>query len=412
MLFPPPHPISTPHRVVATGAGILTALGAGWKNNAEGFRLGQNRFTPITLFDATHYRVHTAAQVQMPDLPQTRLSARQVARLGRADKLLLIAAGEAIHQARWQTPNSFPIIMGTTAGGMEQGEVYLRHARTHPHDSRSQPTRALYYQSHLQARVLCDAFGINGSTTIIANACATGASAIAQAWDMIHTGRADHVLTGGYDALSQFVFAGFDSLHTLSPTICRPFDAMRDGLMLGEGAAVLALESLESAQRRRAPILGEIAGCGACIDTNHLTQPHPQGDAAFKSMTQACACARITPKQIDYINAHGTGTPLNDSAEARAICRWAGEDAGDIPVSSTKASVGHTLGAAGAIEAVVCLMVLGGQWLPPETTLQTPDPLCLFPIVRHPQTTRVNTVLSNSFGFGGVNISLVLKRES
>ena len=279
-----------------------------------------------------------------------------------------------------------------------------------PHRHRQQPTRAFHYQAQTQARTLADALGFSGPITIISNACASGANAIGHAWELIRRGQAERVLAGGYDALSQMVFSGFDSLQALSPTACRPFDARRDGLAMGEGAAMLALETLDSARRRGAVILGELIGYGTTIDPHHLTQPHPQGDAALAAMTLACESARLSPAEIDYVNAHGTGTPLNDSAEAAAINRWAGPRAATLPVSSTKASIGHLLGAAGAVEAVVCLMALREQWLPPEIAFETPDPACNFPIVRQPQDARVNVVLSNSFGFGGVNATLILRR--
>lgn len=198
----------------------------------------------------------------------------------------------------------------------------------------------------------------------------------------------------------------------MSPTTCRPFHARRDGLGLGEGAAVLALESLDHARRRGAEILGEIAGYGTAIDTHHLAQPHPEGIAAVRAMTEACRRAGVSPEQVDYVNAHGTGTPLNDVAEARAIGRWAGARTESLPVSSTKGSIGHLLGAAGAVEAVVCLMTLREQWLPPEPFLDEVDPACAFPVVRAPVETRVDVVVSNSFGFGGANASLVLRRWS
>jgi 3-oxoacyl-[acyl-carrier-protein] synthase II len=206
------------------------------------------------------------------------------------------------------------------------------------------------------------------------------------------------------------VFAGFDSLQALSPTQCRPFDAQRDGLALGEGAAMLTLETLDCARRRGAEVLGEVCGYGAATDSHHLTQPHPEGNAALASMAAACEAARVRPDQIGYINAHGTGTPLNDSAEAAAINRWAGTGARTIPVSSTKASIGHLLGAAGAVEAVVCLMALRGQWLPPTASLRVPDPACSFPLVNKPAEAAFDYALTNSFGFGGANATLVLRR--
>jgi 3-oxoacyl-[acyl-carrier-protein] synthase II len=268
----------------------------------------------------------------------------------------------------------------------------------------------LHYQSQRQGLDLADAFGFHGPVTIIANACASGANAIGHAWELLRWGRAQRVLTGGYDALSQLVFAGFDSLQALSPTQCRPFDSRRDGLALGEGAAVLTLETLEHARRRQATILGEIIGYGAATDLHHLTQPHAQGDAAFASMTAACGTAKLSPDRIPYVNAHGTGTPLNDSAEAAAINRWAGAHAPRLAVSSTKSSVGHLLGGAGAVEAVICLMALREQWLPPTSTTQTPEPACAFQLVKSPTESKLEYALSNSFGFGGANASLILRR--
>jgi 3-oxoacyl-[acyl-carrier-protein] synthase II len=206
------------------------------------------------------------------------------------------------------------------------------------------------------------------------------------------------------------VFAGFDSLQALTTTQPRPFDACRDGLALGEGAAVLFLETLERACCRRAPILGIIEGYGTANDLHHLTQPHPEGDAALEAMQSACRQAGVKPEDIDYVNAHGTGTPLNDAAETRAILRWAGSRAATLAVSSTKASIGHLLGAAGAVEAVVCLMSLCEQWLPPTTVIREPDPLCTFDLVREPRRSPVRRVLTNSFGFGGANASLVFSR--
>ena len=206
------------------------------------------------------------------------------------------------------------------------------------------------------------------------------------------------------------VFAGFDSLQALSPTRCRPFDTGRDGLALGEGAAVFALESLASAKDRRARILGEVVGYGAATDAHHLTQPHPEGSAAFEAMSAACRSAGLEPARIGYLNAHGTGTVLNDSAETLAINRWAGDHAPALAVSSTKASVGHLLGAAGAVEAAVCLMALAEQWLPPSNSVDNPDPAARFQIIQRPAPALFDYALTNSFGFGGANASLILRR--
>ncbi len=415
MLFPFSHSTDSP-RIVITGGGIVTALGSGWKRNAAGFRNGAVAIRPVTLFDVSRQRVKVAGEVDLPAaLPQTNLSTRQIQRMDRAAKLLLLAAHEAWKQSGWESPDpidGIPIVLGTTSGGMSLGEAYYRQAIQHPRSQRRQPSRVLHYQAQREALDLADAFGLSGPITIIANACASGANAVGHAWDLLRRGHASRVLTGGYDALSQLVFAGFDSLQALSPTQCRPFDAQRDGLALGEGAAVIALETLDSARKRNAVILGEIVGYGAATDAHHLTQPSPDGSAAFNSMTAACQSARLSPDQIDYVNAHGTGTPLNDSAEAAAINRWANAHARSLPVSSTKSSIGHLLGGAGAVEVVICLMALRGQWLPPTSTIRSPEPICGFPIVQKPTDANLNYALTNSFGFGGANASLILRRWS
>jgi 3-oxoacyl-[acyl-carrier-protein] synthase II len=305
---------------------------------------------------------------------------------------------------------NLPLVLGTTSGGMALAETYLRHALRSPQSQRQQATRVMNYQAQRQALDVCDAFGFSGPITIISNACASGANAIGHAWELLRAGHAEQALTGGHDALCQITFAGFDSLQALSPTPCRPFDARRDGLSLGEGAAILVLETLDHARRRGAEILGEIIGYGAVTDVHHLTQPHPEGNAALAAMRAACASAGMTPEQIDYVNAHGTATLQNDSTEAAAINRWAGARATTLPVSSTKASIGHLLGAAGAVEAVVCLMALRGQWLPPEMSLKKIDPACRFPVVRELVDKKIEVALSNSFGFGGANASLIFRR--
>ncbi len=394
-----------------TGAGIITALGTGWDINAAGFRAGKSAFRPVTLFDVSHQRAKIAAETDLPEnLPPTRLPEKNRRRLNRAARMLLLAAHEAWVQSGWQPEENLPVILGTTSGEMSLGEEYLRQAIGSPHRFKRQPTRVVYYQVQRQALDVCEAFGFQGPITIISNACASGSNAIGHAFELLRDGRTEKVFAGGYDALCQLTFAGFDSLQALAPTPCRPFDAERNGLTLGEGAAVLTLETLASAQRRGAQILGEIIGYGATTDVHHLTQPHPEGDAAFAAMNAACASAGISPEQVDYVNAHGTATPQNDATEAAAINRWASEHARNLWVSSTKASIGHLLGAAGAVEAMACLMALRGQWLPPELALNQVDPACQFPIVREPMDKKIEVALSNSFGFGGANATLIFRR--
>lgn len=412
MLFPFQQSTGETRRVVVTGGGIVTALGTGWRLNAAGFRVGRRAIRPVRGFDVSRQRVKVAAEVDWPDvIPTGHLSRSSIRRLDPGARMLLLAGDEAWCQCGWSAGEPpFPLVLGTTCGGMSLGETYYRTAVNSPEQRREQPWRAISYQAQRQARMLAGALGCDPEITIIANACASGANAIGTAWDRIRHGFADRALAGGYDALCQLVFAGFDSLQALSPTTCRPFAASRDGLALGEGAAVLALETLDSARDRDAEILGEIIGYGAATDVHHLTQPHPDGAAAFATMTAACRQAGLAPAEVDYVNAHGTGTPMNDVSEAAALNRWAGNATAGLRVSSTKAGVGHLLGAAGAVEAAVCLMALQGGWLPPQIAGDDPDPVCRFKLVTEPTDAPVQVALTNSFGFGGANATLLLRR--
>jgi 3-oxoacyl-[acyl-carrier-protein] synthase II len=393
--------------------GIVSPFGTGVPVNAEGFRVGRPTFRPVTLFDVSRQRVRVAAEVDLPaTLPSTRLGRADERRMERSARMLLLAAHEAWGQSRWAEHGGkgIPLVLGTTSGGMTHGEDYFRAAHRSPPARHQQVTRMVHYQPQRQALDVMAALGLGGPVTIIANACASGANAIGHAFQLVRSGRAPRVMAGGYDALCQLVFAGFDSLHALSPTRCRPFDAARDGLALGEGAAVVCMESWEDAVARGVPILGEIAGYGVATDVHHLTQPEPHGTAALAAMRAACTEAGIVPSDVGYVNAHGTGTPANDVAEAHAITAWAGASGPSLAVSSTKGAIGHLLGAAGAVEVVACLMALQGQWLPPQPMDGTPDAACGFTLIASPQARRMEWALSNSFGFGGANASIVVRR--
>jgi 3-oxoacyl-[acyl-carrier-protein] synthase II len=409
----PPSPFS--HRVVVTGAGIITSMGIGWRANAEGFRAGRSALRPITLFDASRQRAQRAGEVVFDKpLPGTRLTRRQLARLDRASRLLLHAGTEAVRQSGWSDAAlagaPLPLCLGTSAGAMALGEAYFKSKTERPASTRGLAQVVMLYQPHTQAQFLMDALGVTGPIRIIANACASGANALGDAFRLIKTGRATRAIAGGYDALAEMVFAGFDALQALSTTTPRPFDAHRDGLALGEGAAVVTLERLEDAVARGAGIIAEICGYGATTDLHHLTQPHPQGDAALASMRQACEEAGVLPRQVQYINSHGTGTPLNDAAEGIAIQRWAGGDVSRVMVSSTKGSIGHLLGGAGAVEAVICLLGMSEGFVPPNVPVATPDPVCAFDLVCAPRDAELDCVLTNSFGFGGANATLAMRR--
>lgn len=407
-------------RAVVTGAGIVTSMGLGWRANVEGFRAGRVALRDITVFDASRQRISRAGEVELPlESPATRLSRSLCRRLDRASLLLVQAAVEAWGQAGWEADlgeadrSNLSMVLGSSAGGMALGESYFRQAVDRPSLRRRQATRVQQYQMPSQGVMAAAALGISGPVTMVSNACASGANAIGQAFQLIRCGRASQVLAGGYDALCELVFAGFDSLQALTTGVPRPFDARRDGLALGEGAGVLAIESLSAAEARGAEVLAEITGYGTSTDLHHLTQPHPEGEAALRSMQAACRQAGVRPDGIDYVNSHGTGTPLNDVAEAHALRRWceeAGCDPARLRVSSTKGSIGHLLGGAGAVEAVICLLAMREGFLPPSAGVEEPDEAVVFDLVRAPRSAALRRTLTNSFGFGGANATLILER--
>jgi 3-oxoacyl-[acyl-carrier-protein] synthase II len=397
-------------RVVVTGAGVISPMGRDFRENADGFRAGRTAFRPVTLFDVSRQRVGTAGQAELPDRCDG-IPARDWRRMDRGSRLAFLSAREAMAHAGL-SGGRMPLIVGTSAAAMPIGEAYYKQALVSQHPRGRQFERVETYQPQRQMTAMARQLGIDGPLRIVSNACASGANAIGQAFHLVRSGRAERVLAGGYDALCQLVFAGFDTLQALSPSgIPRPFDAARDGLALGEGAGFVVVESAQSARARDARVLAEILGYGASTDIHHLTQPHPEGDAALTSMRAACGMAGLTAGEIDYINSHGTGTPLNDVAEGRAIQRWAGDAVAGVRVSSTKSAIGHLLGGAGAVESVICLMTLDGQWLPASLNVREADDVCTFDLIREPREARVRRVLTNSFGFGGANATLVFGKE-
>jgi 3-oxoacyl-[acyl-carrier-protein] synthase II len=384
-----------------TGAGLVTPMGMDFEENAAGFRAGRTAFSSVTLFDVSRQRVGTAGQV---DLPEEGPS-------DRGTRLAWMAAREAMAQAGL-SGGEMPMMIGTSAAAMPIGENYYRAAIAGNESRRVQFQRVESYQAQRQMADMARMLGVSGRIRIVSNACASGANAIGQAFHLVRSGRAERVLAGGYDALCQLVFAGFDTLQALSPSgIPRPFDAARDGLALGEGAGFVVVESAAAARSRGARIIAEITGYGAATDVHHLTQPHPEGDAALITMHAATRMAGLAPEQIDYINSHGTGTPLNDIAEGNAIRRWAGDAVSSIRVSSTKSAIGHLLGGAGAVESVICLIALEKQFLPASLNVREADAVCTFDLVREPRAAAIQRVLTNSFGFGGANATLVFEKE-
>lgn len=401
-----------PLSVVVTGVGIISPMGLDWAENVSGFRAGRSAFSPVTLFDVSRQRVGTAGQVDLLEaVPAGEISNKTWSRMDRGSRLAWWAAREAMASSGL-SGGDFPLVIGTSAAAMPIGEDYYKQALSSAAGRSRQLRRLEMYQAQRQMTDMARELGVSGPMRIISNACASGANAIGHAFHLVRSGRAERVLAGGYDALCQLVFCGFNALQALSPSgIPRPFDAARDGLALGEGAGFVVVESAASARSRGARVIAEILGYGAATDVHHLTQPNPAGDTALETMRAACAMAGISPEQIDYINSHGTGTPLNDIAEGTAIQRWAGDAVGKIRVSSTKSAIGHLLGGAGAVESVISLMAMEGQFLPASLHVREADAVCTFDLVREPRAAAVHRVLTNSFGFGGANATLIFGKE-
>jgi 3-oxoacyl-[acyl-carrier-protein] synthase II len=314
----------------------------------------------------------------------------------------------ALAEAMTERPEFRPelTVIGTTSGGMSFGEDYYRSLHQQG-NLRHSPTWLANYPAQKPVIDAQQAFGISAPCQVIANACASGTNAIGHAFECVRSGRYQRVLTGGYDSLSELVFVGFDSLQASTPERCRPFDQHRTGMVLGEGAAILALENLDAARARGVPVLAEIIGYGISTDNFHMTQPNPSGVGPRQAMERALQSARLTADKVDYINAHGTATPFNDAAEGKAVSELFDR----VPVSSTKGMMGHSLGAAGAIEAIICLLALQHQFVPPNINFRAPDDgMDLNIVANDARPMALRTVLSNSFGFGGTNASIVIQK--
>lgn len=390
-------------RVALVAAGVVSPLGFGLGETLNTLRNATDCVTPVTGFDVTYCRCKTAAQISDQRLISQHRNGRKNARLHRASHLMITALEELLGNDPEFKPQLS--VIGTTSGGMSFGQDYYRALHQHQNLRRS-PEWVANYPPQKPVLDAQEAFGISAPCRVIANACASGTNAIGHAFECVRSGKYQRVLTGGYDALSELVFVGFDSLQAATPEKCRPFDRDRSGMVLGEGAAVLALENFERARERGAQILAEIIGYGISTDNHHLTQPNPSGSGPRRAMEQALQNARIMANEVNYINAHGTATPFNDAAEGKAIA----ELFEDVPVSSTKSMIGHSLGAAGAIEAIVCLLSLRAQFLPPNINFRNPDPrLALNIVANQSREAKIDIVLSNSFGFGGANASILIR---
>jgi 3-oxoacyl-[acyl-carrier-protein] synthase II len=387
-------------RVAVVAAGVVSPLGFGLSETLDSLQETRDCITRVTRFSVAECRCKTAGQVSDERLLSNKGGRAQ--RLHRASHMMIDALGEALAQSPQFKPEL--TVVGTTSGGMSHGEDYFR-ALNRRDSLRHSPTWIANYPAQKPVIDAQEAFGISAPCQVIANACASGTNAIGHAFECVRSGRYERVLTGGYDALSELVFVGFDSLQASTPEKCRPFDRGRTGMVLGEGAAILALENLDAARSRGARVLAEVIGYGMSNDNFHLTQPDPSGIGPRRAMERALESAQISAGAIDYINAHGTATLFNDAAEGKAISELFGR----VPVSSTKGMMGHSLGAAGAIEVIVCLLALQHQFLPANINFRAPDEnIDLNIIANKARPAALRAVLSNSFGFGGTNASIAI----
>lgn len=406
--------------VVVTGLGAVTPLGNDVLTLWENLVAGRSGVGPITQFDASGLEVRIAAEVKNFD-PVALFGRREARRHDRFTLLALEAARQAIADAGLhldkEDRDAIGVVIGTGIGGvftlLENYDVFCQ---TGPR--RVSPFMVPMMMPNAASAVIAIIYGLRGPNVCVASACATGAHAIGEAAEMIHRGDATVMISGGSEgvvhplAISAFANMGALSSRNDEPQrACRPFDAGRDGFVLGEGAGVIVLESLEHARARGARIYGELVGYGASCDAFHIAAPEEAGEGAALAMRRALADARLPPEAVDYINAHGTSTLLNDRIETQAIRAVFGPHADRLVVSSTKSMLGHLMGAAGTVEAIACIKSLETGWVHPTINYETPDPACDLDYVPN-QARHLNprVVLSNSFGFGGHNGCLIFRR--
>ena len=388
-------------RVLVTGFGIVSPIGNGTGENLAGLLAGRDGVSPVSAFDVSKTRCKTAGQVNDESLQAVFPANRRIKRLHRSSRMVAACVVEAMSMAGSPSPDL--LVFSTSAGAMSNGEQFYRSVLK----SKSRLSIAEWLANYMPQKPILDALqllNLRLPMQIISNACSSGTNSIGHAFNLIRDGLNSCVICGGYDPLSELVFVGFDSLQASTSEKIRPFDLHRSGLVLGEGCAVLILESEESVHQRRATAYAEVSGYGVSTDTYHLTQPNPSGIGPRLSMERALQSAGAD--SVDYVNAHGTATLYNDATEGVAIS----ELLPGVPVSSTKSMMGHALGAAGAIEAVFCVLALRDRFLPPNIHFREPDPTWKFEVVANrSRSAPIQTALSNSFGFGGTNASLLLQ---
>lgn len=407
-------------RVVVTGLGAITPIGNDVSSYWEGLSTGRNGVAGITLFDAGRHACRFAAEVKDFD-PSGWLELKESKRWDRFCQFGVIAAKQAVAHAGLTINESNQHRVGTAIGSGVGGLLMMEtqaHVLKDRGPDRVSPFCVPMMIPNMATGLTAIALGAKGPSSAVATACAAGSNAIGDAYRLIQLGLADVMVAGGAEsAITPLGVAGFASAKALSfrnddpTTASRPFDAERNGFVIGEGAGVIVLESLEHAQARGAQILAEVVGYGMSCDAHHITSPTPGGVGGAEAMRLALKDARLDPEAVDYVNAHGTSTQANDSNETSAIKSALGDWAYRIPVSSTKSMTGHLLGGSGGIEAVAAVLAIEHNLVPPTINYQNPDPACDLDVV--PNQARehtLNVVLSNSFGFGGHNVCLAFRR--
>ena len=407
-------------RVVVTGLGMISPVGLTTEESWQAMVSGKSGISRITGFDTGGFRTHYGAEVRGFD-PVEYVSPKEAGRMDRFTQFAVAASLQAAESARLQLNNGDAeetgVIIGDSICGLLQICTQFRVLDEMGPD-RVSPVLAPTMSGDAAPVQVSLTLGTRGINYSPSSACSSGTDAIGQAYQIIRGGGARVMLTGGAEApIMPIILAAFNSCRALSTknngpeTACCPFDAERDGFVLGEGAAIMVLEEEEYALNRGAPILAELIGYGATSDAFHLTQPSPEGEGAARAMRLAMQNASVAPGEIDYINAHGTATLLNDRAETRAMKNVLGEHAHLIPVSGSKSMTGHLLGASGSIEALICVLAIKNGVIPPTINLNHPDPECdLDYIPGEARKANVETAVSNSFGFGGHNSTLVFRR--
>jgi 3-oxoacyl-[acyl-carrier-protein] synthase II len=412
----------TTRRVAITGIGAITPIGTGGEHFWSGVRAERSAVRSVTRFDPSIFRSHNAAEVD-DFRPDDHIDARRVKRLDRFGQFSVAAARMALDDSgirlEREDRERIGAMMGTALGGVGYAEEQLGRFITQGLRAVDATLALAVFGGAASCNIAIE-FGVSGPNSTNAMSCASGTMAIGEAFRQIRHGYADVMLAGGAEApLAPLCFGAFALIRAMSTRnddpqrASRPFDKDRDGFVMGEGAVVLTLEEWGRAQARGAKIYAELCGYGTTNDAHHMTAPLPSGAQAARSMRLALDDAHLAPHEIGYINAHGSSTPLNDPSETLAIKQIFGDHAHRIPVSGTKGYYGHALGASGAFEAAICSLSLRDEWIPPTVNLDVPDPACdLDYVPRTGRIARVEHVLSNSFGFGGINAALVLRRAS